>query len=138
MNVANHKLSDLKRKIHRRTGIPPSNQHLYHGNKRLSSQEALNNLGDQANLHLMFWLCGGKNECDVCFDEGQFFCSECKQHLCAECNRQIHKHPKRVNHLPQPIEQHKVSDSFSDIADEELDAIVCSPSFDLDSFEENS
>ena len=92
----------------------------------MSSQEALNNLGDQANLHLMFWLCGDKIECDVGFDEGQFFCSECKQHLCAECNRQIHKHPKRVNHLPQPIEQYKASDSFSDIADE---AIVCSPSF---------
>ena len=63
--------------------------------------------------------------------------SDCRQHLCEECNRQIHKHPKRVNHLPQPIEQHKSSDSFSDVEDEELDAIVSSPSFDLDSFEEN-
>ena len=54
-----HKLDDLKKKVHDKTGIPPSKQHLYYGRKLLYVQDVLKTLNDQANLQLIIKLPGG-------------------------------------------------------------------------------
>ena len=67
-----HKLDDLKKKVHGKTGVPPPQQQLYYGNKLLYAQDAMKTLSDQANLQLLFKLLGGANECEICFGKGIF------------------------------------------------------------------
>ncbi len=57
---------------------------------------------------------GGGNECNVCFDESQLYCSECGQHLCNECSERVHRHPKRSHHSPQRVgSQHDLPSASS-------------------------
>ena len=36
-------------------------------------------------------------------DKPVYFCPECAQYFCNDCNTRIHKHPKRSNHTPNEI-----------------------------------
>ena len=31
---------------------------------------------------------------------GEFYCKECEQYLCNDCNYRLHRHPKRAHHTP--------------------------------------
>ena len=39
----------------------------------------------------------------MCFGESNFFCADCGQYLCRECNERVHRHPKRKHHSPSTL-----------------------------------
>ena len=138
MNVMQHKLDDLKNKVHGKTGIPPSKQHLYYGRKLLHVEKVLKTLNDQANLHLIFKLHGEANECEIYFDKGIIYCSDCKQYMCNEYSMQVHKHPKRRSHSPQEVSETCAALSDFEQFEDKIDEIFRSPSFNLDTYEDKS
>lgn len=96
-------LSDLKCETYSKTGIPTHVQHLLYGRKRLGSAEVMDTLPDQSNITLNITLLGGQSKCEVRFDTGEFYCNECDQYLCNDCNYRLHRHPKRAHHTPNSI-----------------------------------
>ena len=55
---------------------------------------------------------------------GEFYCPDCEQYLCKDCNYRVHKHPKRMNHNPNKVLGSRAQpDSFSlDTSQESTDA----------------
>ena len=44
---------------------------------------------------------GGGNNCDICFEKGEYQCIECENKIfCSECCTKYHKHPSHSNHNP--------------------------------------
>ena len=83
-------VDELKTEIFNKCG---RKQYLYCRNKPLCS-----NITAGSNVHVLYKLCGGNDECDICAFPGGFQCSECGgQITCKEYCEGIHKHP---NHKP--------------------------------------
>lgn len=96
-------ISNLSAVILASTGIPQAHQNLYSQNKLVSTDEDLIALEDGSNLVLSIKLKGGANQCDICYENGDFHCEQCQQTFCRDCCLRFHKHPNRVTHTPKLI-----------------------------------
>jgi len=78
-------------------------QCLLYKNRLVEGNSTLNNIPDYSNLFLIIQGYGGYPECEMCFGESNFFCADCGQYLCRECNERVHRHPKRKHHSPTTL-----------------------------------
>ena len=109
-------LEQLKNEIFTKTGIKPSVQRLMHQQKLITSDQALLELGPNCNLFLTVALRGGSGECDVCFSKGEFTCAECEnQIMCKECCERVHKHPRRAQYEPSPLQIQPLQQTHSQV-----------------------
>ena len=97
-------LDNLKKKVYSKTGVPPQLQKLFYKNRLINDSDSLKRVPHEANIVQIIAIVGGGNECNVCFDKSQLFCSDCDQYLCFDCNERVHRHPKRSQHSPQAVD----------------------------------
>ena len=100
VNSFSGKLSHLKSEIHARMGIPVNIQKLYYQN-RLLTEKNISAIPSGCTLMLSLGLSGGSDNCDICYENGVFTCSDCQGKIyCATCCKNVHKHPSRLSHNP--------------------------------------
>ena len=93
-------VKQLKSHIYEKTGIPPEFQRLYLGRKLLTDcTDLVNDVLCDSNLNLFVNLRGGGNNCEICFENGEYQCIECdRKIICSDCCTKYHKHPSRSSH----------------------------------------
>ena len=74
---------------------------------------------------------GGALECDICFGEGEFICTECnRQVTCKICCDRLHQHPKRAQHEHSALRSNSVSDNCSIASPEKSEQLQDHPMSD--------
>ena len=96
----NGKLENLKSQINAKTGIPAKIQKLYYKNC-LVNEESISTVPNGSTLMLLLPSRGGTGNCDICYEDGKFTCSDCQDKIyCAVCCKNVHKHPSWSSHKP--------------------------------------
>ena len=72
----NGKLENLKSQINAKTGIPNNIQKLYYKNCLLN-EESITAIPNGSTVMLLLPSCGGTGNCDICYEDGEFICSDC-------------------------------------------------------------
>ena len=119
----------LRQQLHAKCGIPLNFQCIYHANRLIKDCDVLQTIPSGSFLTMNIGLLGGSSECDVCFEESQYFCPQCKQHLCSDCNTKVHRHPKRLNHTPSKCDSQSASSQYEASSSSEYDMEI-SPSLE--------
>ena len=98
----NSQFSALKAIIQSNTGIPSSEQRLYSQGHFISDDCHFQNLQNEANIHLLFRIVGGRTSCDICNTApGTLKCIQCEGKVyCDTCSAINHRD---MDHIPQDI-----------------------------------
>ena len=99
------KLKTLTNFVHCKTGVPKVMIKLLFRNIQIQTNEDIEILPSEANVHLKLDLFGGQ-ECDTCgINNATMYCSDCNQFFCSECCDRVHRHPKHTSHNPSPTDK---------------------------------
>ena len=120
-------LQILRQQVNATSGIPSNVQRIYHANRLVKDCDTLQALPDKSYLTINVGLLGGSKECDVCFEQSQYFCSQCNQNL---CTTRVHKHPKRSNHSPIASDSQSASSQHEAFSSDDEYEMEISPSLD--------
>ena len=127
-----HLVVTIKQHVFAATGIPKEVQNVYYGHKRLTDTETLPTHEEmEYNIDVRLKVKGGTLECDICFGEGEFICTECnRQVTCKICCDRLHQHPKRAQHEPSALRSNSVSDNCSIASPEKSEQLLDHPMSD--------
>lgn len=91
---ASHKpiVDNLKRFVCSQTGIPKTVIKFLYQNKQIRTNDDIDSLPMECNIHLKLGLFGGQ-ECDMCGStDATMYCGDCNQLFCVDCCSRVHSH----------------------------------------------
>ena len=83
------------------TGIQYPKLCLFYQNKPISNTISIGSFPNDANIVAMLPTVGGITPCDMCYEPGNYSCSDCGKVYCNDCSTKVHKHPQRQHHTPK-------------------------------------
>ena len=63
----------------------------------------------------MLPIVGGITPCDMCYERGNYSCSDYGKVYCKDCSTKVHKHPQRQHHTPKFIQESDTTPESNDI-----------------------